>query len=133
MSLDRDTHDRAMTTAHPATLGDTLPAHIAFRLRRLISTAQATIDRDGHGYLAMACEPAHVTYTGLDHVIVTVYDTGDPDQAPRQFRLTVEAIEDLPYHDVDPAEEGADCLAYRCDGYARHPSGLCDACEDALT
>ena len=108
MSLDRDTHDRAMTTAHPATLGDTLPAHLAFRLRRLIHAAQATIDRDGHGYLAVTCEPAHVTYTGLEHVDVTVYDTGDPDAGTRTFRVTVEAI--------DGGLTGHDTYHLCCDG-----------------
>lgn len=81
--------------AHPKNLGAVLPAHIAQRFRRLIWSSHATIDRDGdgHGCLAVTCEPPHVTWTGLDDVEVTVYDTGDPDVGTRRFRITVEAID----------------------------------------
>jgi len=95
-------------SAHPKNLGAVLPTHVAQRLRRLIFTSQATIDRDGHGCLAITCEPPHVTWTGLDDVEVTVYDTGDPDAGTRRFRVTVEAIdEDLATPDTDEAAQPA--------------------------
>jgi hypothetical protein len=40
--------------AHPHSLGDVQPSHLAQRLRRLIWSSHATIDRDGHGYLTLA-------------------------------------------------------------------------------
>ena len=79
--------------ARPKTLGNVQPAHVAQRLRRLVFTSDATIDRDGHGYLAVTCSPPHRTFDGMPTVEVTVRDTGDPDQAPRMFLITVTAVD----------------------------------------